>query len=67
MLKSIYISFSNTCKTVVFMKVSLCPRCNSETLDVGTINLSTGKPHEVKVTVHECPKCRLIFYEKASK
>jgi predicted nucleic-acid-binding Zn-ribbon protein len=49
------------------MKASLCPRCDSETIVVDTINLSVGKAREVKATVQECPKCRLIFYEKASK
>ena len=49
------------------MKTSLRPICDSETVVVDTVNLSVGKAREVKAAVQECPKCRLIFYEKGSK
>jgi len=41
-----------------------CPRCGSETVELGTPIIKVGKTREMRVVVRECPKCLLIFYER---
>jgi ssDNA-binding Zn-finger/Zn-ribbon topoisomerase 1 len=44
---------------------TLCPRCDSETLDLGVLNIEF-KNKKMKVSCRLCPKCKLIFYEALS-
>jgi hypothetical protein len=41
-----------------------CPRCSSETLDLG-ISFMDVKNKKMKVNCRQCPKCKLIFCEGA--
>ena len=40
-----------------------CPRCDSETIELGTPVIRVGKTREMRVSVRECKNCTLIFYE----
>jgi len=40
-----------------------CPRCGSETIELGTPVIRVGKTREMRVSVRECKNCTLIFYE----
>jgi len=40
-----------------------CPRCGSDTVQLGTPIIRVGKTREKRVVVRECPKCMLVFYE----
>jgi len=39
-----------------------CPRCESETFDLGILNMEF-KNRKMRVEYRLCPKCRLIFCE----
>jgi ribosomal protein S27AE len=41
---------------------TLCPRCGSETLDLGVTSMEV-KDGKLKVVCRMCPKCKLIFCE----
>ena len=41
-----------------------CPRCDSDTLQLGTPIIKVGKTRGKRVFVRECPKCTLVFYER---
>jgi hypothetical protein len=40
----------------------LCPRCNSETLELDTPTIEAAK-RKIQVSLRQCPKCKLLFYE----
>ena len=41
-----------------------CPRCGSDTIELGTPIIKIGKTREMRVAVRQCKNCTLIFYEK---
>lgn len=41
-----------------------CPRCGSDTLQLGTPIIKVGKTRGKRVVVRECPNCTLVFYER---
>jgi ribosomal protein S27AE len=41
-----------------------CPRCKTETFELGAPIIKVGKKREMRVAVRECPRCALVFYEK---
>ncbi len=41
-----------------------CPRCKSETFELGTPVVKVGKTREMRVAIRECSECALIFYER---
>jgi Zn-finger nucleic acid-binding protein len=43
----------------------LCPRCESETLVLGNSIIEAVNKKQVRVSLRQCPKCRLVFYEAA--
>ena len=43
--------------------VNMCPRCESETLELDTPIVNIGKNRQMHVSLRQCPKCRLLFYE----
>ena len=40
-----------------------CPRCESETLELDTPIIDVGKKRQMRVSLRQCPKCQLLFYE----
>jgi len=40
-----------------------CPRCGSDSVELGTPIIKVGKTRETRVSVRECKSCMLIFYE----
>ena len=40
-----------------------CSRCGGETIELGTPIIKVGKTREMRVAVHQCKNCALIFYE----
>lgn len=42
---------------------ALCPRCNSETLELDTPEIAVGKHRHLRVSLRQCPKCKLVFQE----
>ncbi|MCD6240787.1 hypothetical protein J7K27_04605 [Candidatus Bathyarchaeota archaeon] len=40
-----------------------CPRCGSEAVELGTPVIHAGKTRQMRVSVKQCPKCFLVFYE----
>jgi len=42
----------------------MCPRCGKESIELGVVNLSTGRTRKMRSLVKLCPECALIFYEK---
>jgi ribosomal protein S27AE len=43
-----------------------CPRCGSETLELDTPMIDVGKKKQMRVSLRQCPKCQLLFYEAAA-
>jgi ribosomal protein S27AE len=41
---------------------TLCPRCDSETVDLGILKMEF-KDKKMLIDSRMCPKCKLIFYE----
>jgi len=48
----------------VFMVEGKCPRCSSDTVQLGTPIIKVGKTRGKRVVVRECPECMLVFYER---
>lgn len=44
-----------------------CPRCGSDSIEVGKRNFKVGKSREEYVSVKKCPKCTLIFFERLER
>ena len=40
-----------------------CPRCGAEAVELGTPVIQVGKTRQMRVSVKQCPKCLLVFYE----
>jgi predicted Zn-ribbon and HTH transcriptional regulator len=42
--------------------IGLCPRCESETLELDKPTVDVGKKR-IRVSLRQCPKCGLLFQE----
>ena len=40
-----------------------CPRCGAEAVELATPVIQVGKTRQMRVSVKQCPKCLLVFYE----
>ncbi len=45
-------------------KRGLCPRCGGESVTLGNPVIRVGKTRGLRVVVHVCKNCRLVFYEE---
>jgi phage FluMu protein Com len=44
-----------------------CPRCKTTGVEVGSNIFPLGKTIAMKLTIYNCPKCNLVFFEKATE
>lgn len=47
--------------------MSKCPRCDSDSIEIGEIQLQIGKTRKAPVSIKLCGKCMLVFYESVEK
>ncbi|RLI20592.1 hypothetical protein DRO54_05895 [Candidatus Bathyarchaeota archaeon] len=59
------ILYSETSKIFLVNNLSngKCPRCGAEAVELGTPVIQVGKTRQMRISVKQCPKCLLVFYE----
>jgi len=45
-------------------KRGICPRCGGEGVVLGNPVIKVGKTRGLRVVVHVCKNCHLVFYEE---
>ncbi|WXG44901.1 MAG: hypothetical protein WED04_12875 [Promethearchaeati archaeon SRVP18_Atabeyarchaeia-1] len=44
-----------------------CPRCKSTGVEVGSTVFQVGRTRGLRLVSYNCPKCNLVYFEKATE